>query len=256
MKCDRCGADVTETLLLCPKCGNILHKEEKEEKKSGSPNPFCTGGEAPKEEKKEIVLAQPIKVNKRTYDLVTNVPYYLANFIYIALLTILIVIAKKYPSVLPDFISRHTLISITIAMLINIGPALLYEPFFYKIDLPFWLGLIPGINLLVYCFSASNGVSTNVKWAVILWIATRIVGRYIFGIAFIGNDLIRIVASILALGLLAALLINILLIGIKINLNYCDRFGFKNIIFKIFSCLFPIPMMLIVIFDKNRQYTY
>ena len=29
MNCSRCGAEVNDTLMLCPKCGNIL-KEEKE----------------------------------------------------------------------------------------------------------------------------------------------------------------------------------------------------------------------------------
>lgn len=256
MKCDRCGADVTETLLLCPTCGNILHKEEKEEKKSAPPNPFCTGGEAPKEEKKVEQVYQPQKLNKSTLDLLFSVEYHLANFIYIAIITAIVVITSKFPSLIPLPGFNGILTVIAGLMMGNIALGLFLEPFFYKMDVDFWVALIPFVNVFVYLSQGLKGEGDLIKKAIYCTLGT-------YAIGFVGNlpgaNAVAFISMVLGV---VQLIVGILAIvyglemTIKVSINYAYRFGFTSLPEKILWVLFPYLMMLIVIFDKNRQYTY
>ncbi len=261
MKCDRCGADVAETLLLCPSCGNILHKEEKKEEKPSSPNPFCSTGDS-KVEKKDITpyIPQPTIVDKRAKDLFLSVQYHLGNFIYILIITVLAVALHKTASLmwLYKVIGYGGLIALAYIdgiLIGNIFFSLLFAPFFYKCDIPFWVSYIPGINVLTYHLNALQGEGRPIKNAILAFI-----GSFIFSkagnVSFLNQPPISIVIGILDLVLLIFFAAEVLYLGIRVAVNYSDRFGYKNIFAKIGFVFFPIIMILVVIFSKERKYQY
>lgn len=261
MKCDKCGNDINENLLLCPKCGNLLKKPEREPNTNNNPvnglsattkSPFNETNTTRDTKALESIIQSPNGVRNTTMKLLTSVEFYVLIGFYIAILvglnTLSFYITKESNA------SLHTLLlNCYSLMIMNIGPAIFYILFFNKANIPIFLATIPGINLITYY---RNGLYDydKLKDIFTLLIVIAILMK-IFPSAFmqIGSLMPRLSSIVSGIYGLVTMII-LIIVYIRANNNYCLFFGFKSTIFRILSSIVPIPMQLIVIFDNNRVF--
>ena len=261
MKCDRCGIDVDEKLILCPSCGNILHKEEKEEeKKETSANPFCSVGNGEEKKNIEAFIPKPTIVDKKMSDLYFNVPFHLTNLIYAILITLTTVMIFKplmflWLYKILGYGSGNIIAYINGVLIGNIFFALIFAPFFYKCDIPFWVAYIPGINVLVYNVNALQGEGKAVKNAILAYMASMIIAR-VASIPSVKETALFGLLSIIDMILLIFLVAECIHLGLCIARNYKDRFGYKSGLVTVAFFLFPLIMIPVVDLSKNRKYQY
>lgn len=255
MNCSRCGAEVNDTLMLCPKCGNILKDPNKEKKN----NAFNSGAAV---EKKVVInpyLPNPSEVKRSTLELLGSVCYHLTNLIYIAIITFIFVFVK-YIGLKYNLIDNEIgsfLYKIGSILILNIPLALIFEFIFYKIDIPIGFACVPGINFIIYLFNGLNAGDNLGKYTIELGLLVFILSK------LLTSDLIPIavgkIFAILVLVLSIILWIMLIIFVVRCNYNYSIRFGFSKIISGVFGFLailgtVCLPLWIIVIFSKKRIY--
>lgn len=261
MKCDKCGNDINENLFLCPKCGNVLKKPEREPNTNNNPvnglsattkSPFNEANTTRDTKALESIINTPNGVRNTTIKLLTSVELYVLIGFYVIVLiglsTLLNYAFQKGMTTLAFYVGWYFTI-----MKVNIAPAIFYTLFFNKANIPIGLAAIPGINVLTYY---RNGLYDydRMKDAFTVIDTLALMVLYfptIFGkLQTLLSGLFPSTMSIY--GLIATIVT--LVVYIRANNNYCMFFGFESTAFRILSSIIPVPMQLIVIFDNSRVF--
>ena len=250
MKCNKCGSEIDDKLLICPECGNILKQEEKGYHHNYATKSLELGAAKLTEEEIDPEYdLNKVKINS-TKKLINNPLLIITNILVFTLEFIALILFNRYMTSIEFtwFIKDYHIVILMLFIILTFVPT---EFLLYKGYQNPYHGLVPLYRIYVLSKIANDRSKENLKKfkniviAYVVWYLLSLSPMYDFWFIFYNEALIII--TIVSIIVLIRLRIEIL--G-DLSLRFSD-----NKTYRILTIIVPYIMIFRYAFDSKFIYT-